>query len=259
MGDKKQPASLRPPQASAASVPLWTAVNPATGTVAPGNSQQVDVGVSANNLAGGNYYATLLFSNNDPLHPTVSIPVHLHVIGVPDISLTPSTYIYFGNVTVGQSHSEILAVSNVGSDDLIISAIASSHTDFTPAVTSFTLTPGTTRNVSISYHPAASGPSFAMLSVSSNDPDEGVLTVPLWAGYGPPAIAKSDVIPRSSAAGAKATHTVTIANNGAGPPCSSTFREGTSQPTPRRCRRRDGDASGSRRARRAGPVRIPLA
>src|SRR5262249_54636078 len=149
------------------------------GTVAAGNNVHVDANFNTIGLMGGNYYATLSFTSNDPVHPALSIPGHLHVLGVPDISPVPNDFLYFGNVPAAQSHSEILAVSNVGTDDLIVSAVASTHSDFTPAVTSFTLTPGTTRNVSIAYHPAASGTSFGMLSVTSNDPDQGVATLAL--------------------------------------------------------------------------------
>jgi hypothetical protein len=173
--DRKQSTPLQAPAVALAAragamAPSWLGVVPASGTLAAGNSAQLSANVNAIGLSGGNYYGSLLFASNDPAHANVSIPVHLHVIGIPDISLTPSNFIYFGDVTVGQSHNEILAVSNIGTDDIVVSDIASTHADFTPSITSFTLTPGATRNVSISYHPLAAGTSFGTLSVTSNDP-----------------------------------------------------------------------------------------
>ncbi|MGH8837320.1 MAG: carboxypeptidase regulatory-like domain-containing protein [Actinomycetes bacterium] len=57
----------------------WLAVNPSSGTVAPGGSQAVDVTVDTTGLAPGVYTATLAVQSNSGRQPTVNVPVTLVV------------------------------------------------------------------------------------------------------------------------------------------------------------------------------------
>ena len=57
----------------------WLAVNPSSGTVAPGGSQAVDVNVDTAGLAPGVYTATLALQSNSGRQPTVNVPVTLVV------------------------------------------------------------------------------------------------------------------------------------------------------------------------------------
>jgi hypothetical protein len=57
----------------------WLSVNPATGTVTPGQSQNITATFDATNLTTGNYSAELIINNNDPNNPQVIVPVTLGV------------------------------------------------------------------------------------------------------------------------------------------------------------------------------------
>jgi YVTN family beta-propeller protein len=57
----------------------WLSENPITGTVGTDSAQIVDVYFDSTNLQPGEYYAQLSVLNNDPISPTVSVPVTLTV------------------------------------------------------------------------------------------------------------------------------------------------------------------------------------
>jgi hypothetical protein len=60
----------------------WLSENPTTGSIQPGNDQQVTVFVDATQLSGGNYYCNLMLSSNDPDESLLQIPVTLNVTEV---------------------------------------------------------------------------------------------------------------------------------------------------------------------------------
>ncbi|HYE05787.1 MAG TPA: S8 family serine peptidase [Planctomycetota bacterium] len=69
----------------------WLGVAPATGTIAPGGSAAVAVTASAADLEPGSYHADIIVSSNDPLEPTVVVPVDLTVTPVvADLVIAPA-------------------------------------------------------------------------------------------------------------------------------------------------------------------------
>ena len=57
----------------------WLSVNPATGTIAPDDSQILDLGFNATTLAPGSYDAILRFMNNDPTNTSLDVPVTMDI------------------------------------------------------------------------------------------------------------------------------------------------------------------------------------
>ncbi|MEM1054397.1 MAG: reprolysin-like metallopeptidase [Bacteroidota bacterium] len=57
----------------------WITVSPANGTIQPGNSDALTLDFDASELAEGTYTADLVITSNDPVNPTVTIPVTLTV------------------------------------------------------------------------------------------------------------------------------------------------------------------------------------
>jgi hypothetical protein len=57
----------------------WLTVDPATGTVAAGDTQTLTVGIDTAGLAPGTYTATLVVRTNDPLNPSLRTEVTLEV------------------------------------------------------------------------------------------------------------------------------------------------------------------------------------
>jgi hypothetical protein len=99
-------------------------------------------------------------------------------VDLPDIAVAPGSYDY-GDVVVDNSSAQIFTVRNDGSVNLDVNAITVlganefSIGDDSP----FTLAPGASRELVVSFTPSSVGFRSAMLLIESNDTDESPLAV----------------------------------------------------------------------------------
>ena len=97
--------------------PGWLSTDIVSGTVAPGTSQDIIVSLNASELDTGYYTAQLVLNSNDPIDPSVSIPVDMEVYMLfPDIAIAPdslSEELYIGDTSV-----QTLTIYNNGEADL---------------------------------------------------------------------------------------------------------------------------------------------
>jgi hypothetical protein len=109
----------------------------------------------------------------------------------PDINVTPLS-LDFGSVATGNTATLTTTINNAGGSDLTVTGLAitgSLDFDFNPATPGLPITipPGGSADVSVDYAPLDEGDDAGALEITSDDPDEGLVTVPL-AGTGiPPA------------------------------------------------------------------------
>ncbi len=61
----------------------YLTVTPSSGVVPAGGSVDLDVRIDSTGMIGGDYDASIDLATNDPSHAAISVPVHLHVTGVP--------------------------------------------------------------------------------------------------------------------------------------------------------------------------------
>lgn len=99
----------------------------------------------------------------------------------PDIEVTPTGVIDFGEVRIGEvdgprTSSRTLVVTNRGGGPLEVTSIKTTHQFFTAEPTSFQLSPETHQEVKMTYAPNQGGSHRAELQISSNDPDESMVT-----------------------------------------------------------------------------------
>jgi len=166
-------------------------VNPSMGTIAAGGSLDVTVTFDASGLCGDDFYSDILVSSNDPVNPEARVSAVMTVTGMPDIDLSDTT-LTFGQVFVGAVVSDTLIVSNHGCDVINVTAITIDHADFSTDLTPFSLAVGENRALIVSYSPIALGAQIGTLSLTSNDPDQPVVSVGLSAeGLLAPVIAVS--------------------------------------------------------------------
>jgi len=87
------------------------------------------------------------------------------------IAITPSS-MAFGNVLVGNSQTQTVSISNVGSSSLSVSRISVSGTGYavTGLALPYTLSPGQSVNVSMTFTPPATGVDNGTLSASASMP-----------------------------------------------------------------------------------------
>ena len=159
-------------------IPLsqWLTVSPSSGREAAGNSQDVQVQFNALGLDGGVFNGNVVVQSNDPDENPLSLAAQLHVIGAPDIALSPAT-VDFGTFFVGANPTRNLLVTNPGSDVLEVTNISSSDPDVHPDVTAFSLAPHGARNVVLTFSPASARTLNGTVSVASNDPDSPTASV----------------------------------------------------------------------------------
>ncbi|GEM_PF-2211077 len=151
--------------------PDWLVVDPESGLVPPDGSMDLDVTYDATELIGGfNYHADIVLSSNDPITPVHTVPVTLSATGDPVIVVDPLD-LDFGDPFIGTSRTETVEVVNEGNALLDVTDITSDDDAFTVDITSFTLDPGASQNVEVTFLPDVAGEYEATLLIESNDVD----------------------------------------------------------------------------------------
>jgi len=98
----------------------------------------------------------------------------------PDISVAPLA-VDFGSITVGQTVQGMVTITNTGSQTLSISSLATTNAVFTvvgPA-TPVDIAPGGNQQVTLEFQATVAGTELGELQITSNDPDEGLVSVAL--------------------------------------------------------------------------------
>ncbi len=138
-------------------MPDYISVSPDSGTVATSDSVTINVTLRSLGLNNGRDTTTLVFETNDPLKPTISIPVVIDVMGTSETQLLYSGCMDFDSLLVGAARIDSLYIRNVGCDSLIITGASSSSGDFTllslPAATA----PGDSVIAFVKYVPSTIG------------------------------------------------------------------------------------------------------
>lgn len=147
-------------------------------TLAPGGSRMVVVGFRPTRT--GVKSAFLNINSNDPDEHTFTVTLNGNV-SAPDIEVTPAS-LNFGNVVAGGLVTRTFTVRNRGTSLLILSMfqldghqLQFSFNTATPVI----LGSGSSRNIVINFHPSTVGAKSAVFVISSNDPDEGTVNIPL--------------------------------------------------------------------------------
>ena len=159
--------------------PPWISVSPESGTVPASGSTALQVSFNSTGMLGGLYSADVILASNDPDEGQLAVPVRLRVIGIPDIAVAPAA-LDFGSLFAGLSRTDTsLVVQNNGSDRLIVSQVEVTSSAFFANPAPFTLAPGGTYSLPVTFAPASPGDVTASLVLHSNDPDHPLLPVAL--------------------------------------------------------------------------------
>jgi subtilisin family serine protease len=156
----------------------WLTVSPASGRIAAGTSQDLQVRFDALGLMGGTYDGSIRVLSNDPDGSPLALPAALHVTGAPDIAVTPAA-LDFGTPFAGATLTGSLVVSNPGTDDLVISGVTSTDPTLTVPGGGFTLHPRAAQSLAVTWHPTTPMSLNALVRIASNDPDAPVKEVPV--------------------------------------------------------------------------------
>lgn len=152
---------------------------------------------------------------------TSSVRTFELTIGVqtePNIVVSP-TSLNFGNVTVNTSSNLTLKIKNTGSNNLSVTNIVSGNSVFTfSGGTTYTIVPNDSVTLTVTFTPTAALTYSANLTITSNDPDQSSLDVPL-SGTGTSLQPNITVNPNSLnfgnvAVGSNNSLSVTVSNDG---------------------------------------------
>ena len=193
----------------------WISLEPESGIIEPGESQEVTVSFDGTNLANGSYDVNINLNTNDPLKSNFTIPAEVTVTGqIPEV-IVSTDLVEFGAVFIGTTRELTLEIINEGLGDLMITNILSSEY-FSIDEKTASISPGDTGRFMLTFTPAQTGNMNATLEVNTNDPGNSTIIVNLvGVGSEPPII---DVKPGSVStvlnAGETSIEKLTIANNG---------------------------------------------
>ena len=190
-------------------------------TLAPNGSQTVTVTFPSS--VEGTFSGNITISSNDPDRATqiLSISVIVQAAPVPVIAVQ-ETAVNFGAIEAGQTGQQTIAIMNTGTAPLEITGIESDVSGLTFDTTMFTLEPGGSRTVTVTFPSSVEGTFSGNITISSNDPDRATRTlsvsVIVQAAPAPVLVVGEPAIDFGSIDAEKtAQQTFTITNTGTAP------------------------------------------
>lgn len=157
----------------------WVSIDPRSGSVAAGAQTDVTLAFDARNLAEGTYTAEWVIDSNDPTTPQTTVPLTLNITDAPAIVVEP-LQLSFPDTFIGQSALLSVEIRNLGTEELSISALNSSHAQFAAQTASpITVAAGVSTTVNVAFAPNSVGALLATLTILNNDPTDASVTLNL--------------------------------------------------------------------------------
>lgn len=184
---------------------------PASFTLNDWESRTITITFSPN--SANTFSATIVANAVSPLVRTDRSNVLGVGLGQPNINLN-TTSLDFGDVRVNTSTTQNLVISNEGNVTLTSTGPVSASGPFAVSPSTFSIAPGSSQTLSVTFSPTALANVAEILTIISNDPDAGTLLISLNGnGTAPdlqvsPASHNFGTIP----AGETSTTTITISN-----------------------------------------------
>jgi subtilisin family serine protease len=150
-----------------------------SGTLDENEAYELVVTLDASNVYGGSYAGEVAITSNDPMNHKVTIPVLMEITGIPHITVDVAT-LDIGKVYTDDHKVSSVTIKNTGTDSLKISSLTTGN-HFETSNTAFALAPEKEKVVFITFKSTEVGTYEALLSASSNDPDQPVHEVLLKA------------------------------------------------------------------------------
>lgn len=193
-------------------------VSPASGEVAGGQQQAVDVTFSATGIEEAGFFEEgLALETNDPEQQLVAIPAEADVAtGDPNVAVRPLQLDY-GDVMLGATAHRSFFVVNEGAGPLQVTGISVSDPAFQPSFGGpATVGINDSLEVGVAFQPTDLQTYTGTATVETSDPDDPAVSVELiGAGTPPPVIAvRPDSLEERVPLGQTATDTLTLSNNG---------------------------------------------
>jgi hypothetical protein len=195
--------------------PGWLSFDLQTGVIPAGSSQEIMATFNATGMLGGEYFSDIVFFSNDPLDPNYSISAQMSLTGIPEIYVSEET-VDFGISYVDYSDQTFFVLENTGTDLLEIENITTDSENLTVDVTTLEIHPLEIDSIELSLLGTDLGDFSANVMITSNDPDQPTLTVPVISTVliAPDIGATPGAFDLTVESGETILETLTIANGG---------------------------------------------
>ena len=149
--------------------PWLTVGNPLDGSVQQGGTVVLPVTADATGMPNGVHNTLIRVETNDPLNPSISIPVTMHIKSGPEATVD-NNCLNFGSVASTGSYADSVVVRNTGCTDLTITSLSFNNTDFGTTSTPGTIIPaGDSAYVNVTFTPSATGQTNGSLTIGNSD------------------------------------------------------------------------------------------
>ncbi len=147
----------------------WMQIDPTYGFVEQGDTAEIEIFVDATELIPDQFSCDIVLTTNDPNSASVTIPINLIIAGSFPVLSISTDIIDYGNVNIGEQVTDTLIVSNIGNDILNISDIVISQNEFSINMTNFSIEPGNSEELYITFSPTETTPYFGTMTIFNND------------------------------------------------------------------------------------------
>jgi Zn-dependent metalloprotease len=150
-----------------------------SGVLAANSDTTLSIDIKSSDLSGGIHNYSIDIQSNDPLHPSIKVPVELTVVGTPHLEI--DSFIQFDSTYVTFAREKFIAFKNVGSDRINVSDIRFSGNKFNIDRTEFSIQPHSIVYRKISFLSTESGMFDETMTIESNSFSKPVISVDLVA------------------------------------------------------------------------------
>jgi len=197
----------------------YIALEPSSGTVAPGESLEVNVSFDGTTLANGIYDTDIVVSSNDPITPEARIATTFEVSGqVSEIAISDE-FLLFNNVFLGAESEQTFTIDNLGLDVLNVSSIASDNADFTVEPAEASIAANGSLEVIVTFAPSTTGSINGIITINSDAPENEELQIVVnGVGVDPPvAVLDPTEVSETTDAGTTIESEISLKNEGNSP------------------------------------------
>ena len=149
-------------------------IEPSSARIAANDSIAVLVWFTPSDV--GEVVDTITVLNTDNDESTLKIVLSGTGVLSPNIAI-PETIVEFGNMLIGLSDIDSFIINNEGSGELLISSISCDDSVITIEYDTSVIAPADSMEVILTFSPVTAGEITALITILTNDPDEGSRTV----------------------------------------------------------------------------------
>ncbi|TRX50015.1 S8 family serine peptidase [Fulvivirga sp. M361] len=162
------------------------------GEIATGQTESINVLFNARDTDPDMYLNDIIISSNALSDPLVTLSTTLTVTSAPNIQITPEN-LDFGDKYINTTDSLFFTVKNTGDETLNITDLIFTKEEYKVNVDRVSLDPSQSALIGISFNPLFPGSISDTLCVTSNDPNNGLIQLPVSGnGLIPPALTLSE-------------------------------------------------------------------